>query len=154
MKSSASVSASLASRAVRSGALLGIGAVAAVDEIIFHQLLAWHHFYDGSTGTIGILTDGLLHAGELIALALGSVGLWRLRDAGSLSKRHAWSGFFLGAGGFQLFDGLIVHKVLKFHQIRYVDNLLPYDLAWNGAALCLLWVGLYLTKPLTPRNPA
>lgn len=152
MQQPASVPASSAPRVVRAGALLGIGVMAAVDEIIFHQLLARHHFYDGSTATIGLLTDGLLHAGELIALALGGVGLWRLRDTADFSERHAWSGFFLGAGGFQLFDGLIVHKVLRLHQIRCVDNLLPYDRAWNGAAVCLLLIGLYLRKPLTHRD--
>jgi len=25
---------------------LGIGVMAAIDKIIFHQLLAWHHFFD------------------------------------------------------------------------------------------------------------
>lgn len=31
------------------GVLIGIAIMAAVDEIVFHQLLAWHHFYDRST---------------------------------------------------------------------------------------------------------
>ncbi|MBB3111577.1 putative membrane protein [Paenibacillus phyllosphaerae] len=45
-----------------SGVLFGLGAVAFIDEAIFHQLLHWHHFYDKSTTGIGLLSDGLFHA--------------------------------------------------------------------------------------------
>ncbi|WP_432493256.1 DUF2243 domain-containing protein [Kineococcus auxinigenes] len=31
---------------------------------------------------------------------------------------------------------------LRIHQIRYGVDLLPYDLAWNGAAVVLLGIGL------------
>ncbi len=131
---------------MRAGALIGVGIMAAVDEIIFHQLLAWHHFYDRSTPTIGLLTDGLLHAAELIAIVAGFFLLLDLRRSHSLATLRAWAGFFLGMGGFQLFDGVVDHKVLRLHQIRYVPNVLPYDIAWNLAALGLLLIGLLLTK--------
>lgn len=127
------------------GALIGIGAMAAVDEIIFHQILAWHHFYDGSTPAIGLLTDGLLHAAELIVLVAGFFMLLELRGGRELWTRAGWAGFFMGAGGFQLFDGLINHKLLRLHQIRYgVDNLMTYDLVWfiSGAILLLIGLGL------------
>lgn len=123
--------------------LLGAGIMAAVDEIIFHQLLAWHHFYDRSTAEWALFSDGVLHAAELIALVAGFFFLSDLKRRQTLSQRWAWSGFFVGAGGFQLFDGIIDHKVLKVHQIRYgVDNLWVYDLVWNVAALLLILVGL------------
>src|SRR5690606_16671796 len=51
--------------------LIGVAVMAAVDEIVFHQILGWHHFYDGATLEIGLLTDGLLHAFELFALVAG-----------------------------------------------------------------------------------
>ncbi len=121
---------------------LGIGLMAAVDEIVFHQLLQWHHFYDGATTTVGIFTDGLLHAGELIALAAGNFLLIGLARRGALAVSWAWAGALLGAGGFQLFDGLVNHKLLRLHQVRYEVNLLPYDLAWNASALLLIGLGL------------
>jgi len=133
-------------RSTWAGVLVGIGMMAAVDEIVFHQLLAWHHFYDGSTTEIGLMADGLLHAVELIAIAAGFVMLWKLRQNGLLKKGRVVAGLFLGAGGFQLFDGIANHKILRLHQIRYVDNVLPYDLAWNAAALVLLIVGILLIK--------
>lgn len=118
--------------------------MAAVDEIIFHQLLAWHHFYDRATPTVGLLTDGLLHAGELMALVAGFFLLIEQRALGIARTASVWAGLFLGAGGFQLFDGLINHKVLKLHQIRYGVELLPYDVAWNVAAISLLVIGALL----------
>lgn len=48
-----------------------------------------------------------------------------------------------GGGGFQLFDGLVNHKVLRVHQVRYeVENLPAYDAAWIGAGVLLIVVGL------------
>ena len=134
------------------GALAGIGLMAAVDEIIFHQILSWHHFYDGATPEIGLLTDGLLHSMELLFLVAGFFMLLDLRREAALSKPKAWAGFFIGAGGFQLFDGIVDHKILKLHQIRYeVPDILPYDLAWNGFALLVLLIGLVQNRRANKR---
>lgn len=125
--------------------LIGIGLMGAVDEIIFHQILSWHHFYDRATPVIGLVSDGLLHSAELIFLILGSFMLSNLRSQHVFSSRAGWAGLFLGLGAFQLFDGLIDHKVLRLHQIRYgVDILLTYDVMWNAVGAVLLLVGLVL----------
>src|SRR5690606_18042116 len=130
-------------RSFWSAFLIGAGLMAAVDEIIFHQLLAWHHFYDRSTPFIGLVSDGLLHAAELVALVSGFFLFSAQRRSGNLIPLWAWAGGFLGAGIFQVFDGLINHKVLRLHQIRYgVDNLLPYDVAWNAFGTLLILIGL------------
>lgn len=118
--------------------------MAAVDEIIFHQLLGWHHFYDGATPTIGLLSDGILHAGELIALIAGFFILLELRQHHAMHATYAWAGGFLGAGGFQVFDGIVNHKILRLHQIRYEVPILPYDVAWNLAGVALILVGVIL----------
>ena len=127
-------------------ALIGIGVMAAVDEIIFHQILTWHHFYDRSTTDIALMTDGFLHAAELIAIISGFFILLDLQRKQTLVKDKAWAAFFIGLGGFQLFDGIVDHKVLRLHQVRYVDNLLPYDIGWNLAGLILLGTGLILLR--------
>ena len=51
--------------------LIGIGLMAAVDEIVFHQLLAWHHLVDGYSGAVALASDGALHSAELLFLIAG-----------------------------------------------------------------------------------
>ncbi len=133
-------------KSMGAAALIGAGLMAAVDEIIFHQILAWHHFFDRSTPAIGLLSDGLLHAAEIVALVAGFFWLSELRARGMLVPRAAWAGGLLGAGVFQIFDGVINHKVLRLHQIRYVDPVWPYDVAWIGFALILVLTGLRLAR--------
>ena len=129
--------------------------MAALDEIVFHQLLRWHHFYDRATPAIGLISDGVLHAAELVALVAGFFLLSRLRAHAALAASRAWAGLFLGLGGFQLFDGIINHKVLRLHQVRYdVASLLPYDLAWNavGVVLLIIGAGLLLRARRRPQH--
>lgn len=133
-----------ARRSLLATTFLGIGLMAAVDEIVFHQILAWHHFFDRSTLAVSLLSDGLLHAAELIMLAAGFYLFVQLSRHRIVSRMHAWAGLFIGAGGFQLFDGIINHKLLRLHQVRYVDNLWLYDLAWNGFGLLLLTIGIVI----------
>ncbi|MEU5576687.1 DUF2243 domain-containing protein [Streptomyces huasconensis] len=132
-------------RSLAVSALIGVAVMAALDEIVFHQILHWHHFYDRSTLGIGLLSDGLLHTGELLALVAGFFLFADLRRRRALSVAHAWAGFFLGLGLFQLFDGIVDHKLLRLHQVRYGVDVTPYDWAWNAAGLVLLLVGAALT---------
>ncbi|MFP5282074.1 MAG: DUF2243 domain-containing protein, partial [Actinomycetes bacterium] len=127
-------------RSLQSGLLIGVGVAGFVDETVFHQLLHWHHFYDKSTPTVGLVSDGWFHAGSWAAMV---AGLFLFAD---LQRRHAsvrarlTAGALIGFGGFQVYDGLVQHKVLGLHQIRYDVVLWPYDLAWNlvgGVALLL-----------------
>jgi uncharacterized membrane protein len=122
-------------------ALIGVGLMAAIDEIVFHQLLGWHHFYDRSTSDVALMSDGILHAAELVILVAGFFLFADLRRRHALAPRAAWAGLLLGMGGFQLFDGIVDHKVLRIHQVRYGVDTLPYDLAWNAGALLLLVAG-------------
>ncbi|MEU5840624.1 DUF2243 domain-containing protein [Rhodococcus sp. NPDC047139] len=139
-----------------SGALLGVALMAAVDEIVFHQILGWHHFYDRSTPAIGLASDGLLHTAELLVLVAGFALLADVRRRHALAVRHFWAALLLGAGGFQLFDGLVNHKVFRIHQIRYDVDVLPYDLAWIAGAVVFLIAGavLWWSTKRTPRTAA
>jgi uncharacterized membrane protein len=141
-----------ANRTLGSGLLFGVGLIAFVDEAVFHQILHWHHFYDRSTSEVGLVSDGIFHALSWFA----TVGaLFLLAD---LRRRHAfwptrwWGGVLIGAGGFQLYDGLVQHKLLGLHQIRYVPELLAYDLTWNIVAVGLVAAGVVLVVR-TRRRP-
>jgi uncharacterized membrane protein len=115
-----------------------------VDETVFHQLLHWHHFYDRSTPTVGLVSDGIFHAFGWFALVAGLFWFASLRRTGLLAPRRWVGGLLTGAGGFQLYDGTVQHKLLGLHQIRYDVDLLPYDVVWNLVAVLLLIVGVVL----------
>jgi len=132
--------------------LLGIAVMAAIDEIVFHQILAWHHFYDGATPDIALLSDGLLHAAELFVFVFGFFLMLDARRRETFRAPFAWAGFLVGLGLFQVWDGVIDHKVLRLHQIRYGVELLPYDIAWNAAGGALLLSGLVWTLMLFRRT--
>lgn len=132
------------SRNLWSGILFGIGLVAFIDEMVFHQLLHWHHFYDKSTTNIGLVSDGLFHALSWFA-TIGSLFMFAdLRRRNALWFKRWQGGVFLGAGAFQLYDGTIQHKLMGLHQIRYNVDILPYDLVWNIIALVMITVGIFL----------
>src|SRR5690606_17452132 len=131
-------------RSLRATLFLGIGLMAAVDEVLFHQILAWHHFFDRSTPTIGLLSDGLLHAAELLLLAAGFYLFMHLSRAGAVARLLALAEVFIGAGGFHLFGGLVNHRLLRLPQVLYVEELWIYALAWNGFSLVLLAIRFLL----------
>jgi uncharacterized membrane protein len=118
-------------RSVLAGVLVGVGVAAFLDETVFHQLLHWHHFYDGSTPEVGLVSDGVFHAGGWIAIVVGLFLFADLQRRRVTVPKRVWAGGLLGWGLFQIYDGLVQHKVLGLHQIRYEVDLLPYDLAWN-----------------------
>ena len=132
------------SLSLRAGILVGIGFVAAIDELVFHQLLGWHHFYDLSTPFIGLVSDGILHAAELICMVAGFMTMLNLQRSSTLLPPAAFGGFLCGVGGFQLFDGIVNHKILQIHQIRYGVDILPYDILWNLVAVLFLTIGIYV----------
>ena len=138
-------------RTVLSGFLFGSGIAASmIDLFVFHLGLQWHHFYDRSTTEVALTADGFFHAfGWFITVA----GLFLLAD---LRRRvrvrwRRWIGAVLaGIGFFQLFDGVVDHKVLRIHQIRYDVDLLPYDVVWIGSAALLLLAGLVMVRRARP----
>jgi uncharacterized membrane protein len=133
-----------------SGALVGIGVAAFVDETVFHQLLHWHHFYDRSTPSAGLFSDGLFHAFGWFAVV---AGLFLLAD---LRRRADWQGgrwvgaLLVGAGAFQLYDGTVQHKLLRLHQIRYHVRVAGYDWTWNVLAAVMIVVGVIVLRRRPP----
>jgi uncharacterized membrane protein len=124
------------------GLLLGAGAMGAVDEIVFHQLLHWHHFYDRAGGAAGLVSDGLLHAATWSATVAGLALLADVRRRGGFTAGTWWGAVLTGAGAFQTWDGVVDHKVLRVHQVRYGVDLAGYDTAWIAAGVLVLAAGL------------
>lgn len=140
-------------RNVLSGVLVGIGIAAFVDEVVFHQLLQWHHFYDKSTTAAGLFSDGLFHAFGWFAVVAGLFLFADLRRRAVLLPARWTGAVLLGTGAFQLYDGTVQHKLMELHQIRYNVPLLPYDLLWNLSAAAMILAGavlLYRTRDAEP----
>jgi uncharacterized membrane protein len=134
--------------------LVGVGVAGSVDQIVLHQLLRWHHFYDRGSQAAGLIADGVFHLGSTVALVVGLVLLvdrWRLGGV----RRQGVAGILLGAGGFNLYDGVVQHKLLGLHQVRAgaPDNL-PYDVAFIGVAATVLLAGLLLLRVAGPPDGA
>jgi uncharacterized membrane protein len=134
----------LTGRSITSGVLIGIGVAGFIDETVFHQLLHWHHFYDESTPTVGLVSDGFFHAGSWLCIVIGLFLFADLQRKRATVPKRLWAGALLGWGGFQVYDGLFQHKVLGLHQIRYGVDILPYDLVWNIAGGLGVVVGVLL----------
>jgi uncharacterized membrane protein len=131
--------------------LVGIGAAGSLDEIVLHQLLRWHHFYDRGSQAAGLIADGIFHLGSTAALVIGLVLLVQRWRTGAGPLRQAVAGILVGAGGFNLYDGTIQHKLLGLHQVRAgAPNNLPYDLVFISVAAVLLLAGLFLLRVGSP----
>jgi uncharacterized membrane protein len=127
--------------------LVGVGMAGLVDVIVFHQLLGWHHLYDRSTEAVGLASDGLLDLALIVALVVGLVSMVETTGPVDRWGRRGWGGILVGFGGFNLFDGVVDHKLLRLHQIRPgVANLLAYDAAWIGLSVLILAVGVGLVR--------
>ena len=131
-------------RLLVSGLLLGLGTAGAVDEIVFHQLLHWHHFYDRASGAAGLVSDGLLHAGTWSATVAGLALLADSRRRGRFAPALWWGAVLTGAGAFQVWDGLVHHKLLRLHQVRYGVDLTGYDVGWLVPGVLILAAGIAL----------
>jgi uncharacterized membrane protein len=123
--------------------VLGVGLAASLDEIILHQILQWHHFYHYAPRNWQLISDGLFHIFSAGLLLAGAIWLWRSRGLIQRADGRALTaGLLLGVGGFNLYDGVINHKVLGLHQVREgVDNLWLYDVGFIGLALVVLALG-------------
>lgn len=139
------------------GLILGVGLVGTLDEVVLHQLLQWHNLYVHTTQFWRLFVDGVFHAVMSGLLFLGAMRLWadRRRIGRAPDGRALAAGVLLGMGGFNLYDGTVQHKLLQLHPVREgVENILPYDLAFNGVALALLLAGWLLWRGVEPGRAA
>lgn len=127
--------------------VVGVGVAGTLDEVVFHQVLQWHTYYTGAGHSVGLVSDGVFHAVMTVALGVGLVWLVRRSRVRGAPARLVTGGVLAGAGGFNLFDGVVDHKVLRVHQVRSgVEHLWVYDLAWIGTSALVLALGLLLLR--------
>jgi uncharacterized membrane protein len=124
--------------------------IGTLDEVLLHQVLHWHHFYDvttdlrdRTTSRVGLVTDGIFHVVSTFLLVWGVLTVRRV----SPPRSDVVGGILIGAGAFNLYDGVIQHKVLRLHQVREgAHPQTPYDLAFIGLALLTLALGVWIVR--------
>ena len=124
--------------------LLGLGQAGFFDGIVFHQLLQWHHMFTNieSTDTISglelnTLGDGLFHLADWLFTLAGLVVLWLTvrRDNTNLSTSVFIGAFCIGAGLFNVVEGILSHHVLQIHHVKPGTHQLAYDLGFISAGI-------------------
>ncbi len=140
---------------IGAGIVLGLGQGGFFDGIVFHQLLQWHHMFSSIETDMTVaglelntLGDGLFH---LLDWLLTLAGIFLLWQAGARSKQ-SWSGrvlfgsILVGAGLFNLVEGIIDHHWLGIHHLRSGEAQFLWDLGFLGAGLLLVLIGYFLIR--------
>ncbi|XHX79052.1 MAG: DUF2243 domain-containing protein [Stenomitos frigidus ULC029] len=140
---------------ILAGLVLGLGQGGFLDGIVFHQLLQWHHMFSSLETDITIagmelntFGDGLFHLFDWLLTLIGIFLLWR---AGQ-QARDAWSGrvflgsLLMGAGLFNLVEGIIDHHLLGIHHLKPGSHQLLWDLSFLGSGVLLIGMGTLLMQ--------
>lgn len=134
------------------GILLGLGQGGFFDGIFFHQLLQWHHMFtsiESSNTVAGLelntLGDGLFHVFDWIMTLAGIVALWIAvkRDNVVLSTSLLIGAFCIGAGLFNVVEGILSHHILQIHHVKPGTHQLTWDLSFIGAGIVSIIVGWF-----------
>ena len=143
-------------RVTRAGIVLGLSLGGFADGILLHQVLQWHHMLTSvedqtirNDVELNTLADGLFHVATWIMAVLGLTLLWRARwEFGALVWGRAFVGALLiGAGLFNLVEGLIDHHLLGIHHVRTdVGDVLLWDLGFLALGLVLVIAGWLLLR--------
>lgn len=131
------------------GLILGLGLIGAIDGIVFHQLLQWHHMIMSPNIQLEIFTDGLFTA--LFSAKLLWGGMKIFQDARNNELGTSWKifvgGIFIGGGIFNIVEGIVDHHILQVHRVRpLAENPLFYDLAFLAIGLLLVIIGLMIKR--------
>ncbi|TAA73529.1 DUF2243 domain-containing protein [Planococcus salinarum] len=141
-----------AARNFWSGLLFGVGTMAFATGTVFHQILQWHHFYDLSTERTGVFSDGILNLFSWVVTVTGLFLLSNLQKRKGLWPKRWIGSALMGSGIYILFDGIIIHKLLGLHQIRYGYDLFPYDVSWIAGGVIFSLTGLVMVLQTKKEN--
>jgi uncharacterized membrane protein len=136
------------------GIFLGIGQGGFFDGIVLHQILQWHHMFTNveTSKTIAGLEintfgDGLFHAFDWLMTTIGIFLLWRASNLPNVprSTQTLIGSLLIGAGAFNIVEGIIDHHLLKIHHVKSGVNELAWDLAFLAVGFLLVGIGWLLS---------
>lgn len=142
------------------GGTFGFGLGAVLDTILFHLIFQTHHLlsgfydpysYDGFR--TNVMMDGLFLLGTLAVATVGAAMLWRTVNGARrrLSGAFVLGSALLGAGVFNVFDGIVDHYVLDLHDV--VHGTEAWNPHWVLVSLVMLVLGILLVRRTAPTVP-
>lgn len=135
---------------IAAGILLGLGQAGFFDGIVFHQLLQWHHMFTNveSGNTVAGLElntfgDGIFHLVDWLFTLAGIIVLWNAvkKDSTDLYNSVLIGAFCIGAGLFNVTEGILSHHVFQIHHVKPGSHQLTWDLAFIGAGVLSVIIG-------------
>lgn len=130
-------------------ATAGFGLGAAADVLLFHLVLQHHHLFSGyiDPRTSEGLRANVAYDGIFLLLMLGvGIGgllmLWRASGSRLLSRAYLGGGLLVGAGLFNVIDGVASHYLLGLHDV--VHESAVWNPHWVVVSLVLLGTGVGL----------
>ncbi|MEH2067405.1 MAG: DUF2243 domain-containing protein [Nostoc sp.] len=137
------------------GVVLGLGLGGFVDGIVLHQLLQWHHMLSNirpltnvANEDLNMVWDGLFHAFDWVVTVVGIILLWRAggRDDVPWSSQTFIGSILIGAGLFDLVEGVIDHQILGIHHVKPGPNQLAWDIGFLVFGALLAVIGWIMIK--------
>jgi uncharacterized membrane protein len=135
------------------GILLGLGFGGFFDGIILHQILQWHHMLTNIRPMLSMAdvkvnstADGLFHLMDYGFTIAGVTLLWRTHQQTDMPKsaKPFIGSILVGAGLFNLIEGIIDHHILGIHYVHSGPHHLLWDIAFLASGALLIMIGAVL----------
>jgi uncharacterized membrane protein len=143
---------------IAAGIVLGIGLGGFFDGVVLHQILQWHHMLSSvrplttvSNMDLNMVWDGLFHAFDWVMTVAGIALLWRAggRDDVPWSSNIFLGSLLMGAGLFNMVEGVIDHQILGIHHVKPGPHQLAWDLGFLALGALLFLVGWIMSQNKT-----
>jgi uncharacterized membrane protein len=130
------------------GFIIGAAVAGFFDGVLFHQVLQWHHMICIETyclaRTVETLKrqdfyDGVFHLAMWVVLLIGlALFTAKLRTHRFVAARF-WGAILLGAGVFNVLEGIVDHHILGIHHVRIGPGQVTWDITFLifGAVLAV-----------------
>jgi uncharacterized membrane protein len=140
---------------IAAGIWIGLGLGGFFDGILLHEILQWHHMLSSirpittlANLKANTLWDGYFHAATWTMTGIGIALLWRAGGQSGVpwSSKVFGGSILLGAGIFNLVEGIVDHQILGVHHVKSGPNQLAWDMGFLLLGVVLIGVGWTLVQ--------